>query len=229
MPSGLVFKNWPNSLKAEKRNSYPHLSLQRIHVYWWKFVFFGGRGCDTVSSVEYFPTFRIIWFLHIQSEAVILGMLDPKDESTVILRNLRNYSPVIPHIPEDLHSGRSAKRTSNLCCIMLTGDLCKFLTADTGTPLTGDTAFWPHNPGVRRWRRDTMAGRARQSSLSVGQPDCSGRLSGAQPLSHTRVRRWTFRYCLVTRRRVLYRLLQLNFFHAPEWWSKCQYHKTVYP
>jgi len=79
----------------------------------------------------------------------------------------------------------------------------KFLTADTGTPLAGDTAFWPHKQAERRWRRDTMARRARQSSLSAGQPDCSGRLSGVQPLSHTRVRRWTCRCCLVTRRRVL--------------------------
>lgn len=83
--------------------------------------------------------FELSWFLHIQSQAVILGLLDPKDESTVIPRNLGNYSPVIPHIPEDLHSGRSAKRTSNLCCIMLTGDLCKVSYCRHW-----DSAHWRH-------------------------------------------------------------------------------------
>ena len=45
--------------------------------------------------------FELSLFLHIRSLAVILGLLDTKDESTVISRNLGNYSPVIPHIPEE--------------------------------------------------------------------------------------------------------------------------------
>lgn len=84
--------------------------------------------------------FELSWFHHIQSQAVILGLLDLKCKSTMILRNLRNYSPVIPHIPEDLHSGRSAKIISNLCCITLTGDSCKVSYCRHW-----DSAHWRHH------------------------------------------------------------------------------------
>ena len=92
--------------------------------------------CHRVSTSK---RFELSWFLHIQSQAVVLGLLDPKDESIVILRNLGNYSLVIPHMPEDLHSRRSAKRTSNLCCIMLTGDSCKVSYCRHW-----DSAHWRH-------------------------------------------------------------------------------------
>lgn len=72
----------------------------------------------------------------------------------MILRNLGNYSPLIPHIPEDLHSGRSAKRTSNLCCVMLTDDSCKVSYCRHW-----DSAHWRHRILAPQTGRETVTQR----------------------------------------------------------------------
>ena len=140
---GLIPLKWENEI-------HTHTSFSREYKYTDKHSVFGEAGeCDAVSSVEYFPTFRII---------VVPSYPEFSSHSWTAWHERWKYcdlSKLRELLASDTsHPRRGAKRTSNLCCTMLTGDLCK-----DSYCRHWDSAHWRHRVLAQQTGRATASQR----------------------------------------------------------------------